>query len=63
MQTNEIRRQIANVLTEFAQKEEWDSQLWSTFEGLKKQTTIDSLIAKADEELIHYSGCFATRNI
>lgn len=63
MAENTIRKQIAEVLMKFTQEDEWDPQLWSRFEELKRHTPIDTLIAMADEELIHYSGCFTSRNL
>lgn len=60
---DKIRLEIADVLDAIAAESAWNDELWSRFDALRKRAVVDSFIALADEELIHYSGVFNQRNI
>ncbi|HKV61959.1 MAG TPA: hypothetical protein VJO16_08610 [Candidatus Acidoferrum sp.] len=58
-----IRLQIADVLDAWAAEPGWNDQLWNQFHSLIKLTSVDGLLAHADEEVTHYSGLFNARNV
>ncbi len=58
-----VRLRIADVLEGIANAPGWPQDLWEQFQQLIKSTEVDGLLAYADEEFIHYSGEYNSRNI
>jgi hypothetical protein len=55
--------EIAAILDAIAAHEGWSDDLWSQFNALLERADVDGILAHADEELIHYSGEFNSRNL
>ena len=60
---HELRLQIADLLELIADQPGWSDKLWSRFNTLLKSADVDGVLGHADEELIHYSGEFNSRNL
>lgn len=58
-----LRSEIAAVLDAVASHTGWSDELWSQFRALLERAEVDGILAYADEELIHYSGEFNSRNL
>jgi hypothetical protein len=63
LEESELRLQVADLLDLIAAQPCWSDELWLRFEALLNCTHNRGLLSHAQEELIHYSGEFNSRNL